>query len=246
MYSKLIYFYSIELIFRLTYVFISFLLCVLIASINIYYLIFFEIYPFVMYELKKFIVTNVMDLFDVLWLLVISKSLFFIFPYWVFQLAKFSSSSWYSYQIEFFFKLFYFSFLIVLITLFFIHFGLLPFVLSVLTKWEINNTNLFDIFVEFRVISYIKWVLTFRYFSGTLIFFALLLILHLWFLMKINQIYFLIKYYRKPCMFGVLCMLFFLIPPDNFLQIFCIGLLFLTFEAVFLFVCYKLCNRKVF
>nr|YP_009490458.1 SecY [Gracilaria textorii]AWH62611.1 SecY [Gracilaria textorii] len=245
MYSKLIYFYSLELIFRLIYVFISFLLCLFVASINIYYLILFEVYPFVIYELKKFIVTNVMDLFDVLWLLVISKSFFFVFPYWIFQLFKFNSSSWYLYQIRFFRRSFYFSFLIILIYLFFVHFGLLPFVLSALTKWEINNTNLFDIFVEFRVISYIKWVLTFRYFLGTLNFFALLLALHLWFLVKLNRIYFFIKYYRKPFIFGILFMLFLLIPSDNFLQIFCVGFVFLTFELVFLFVCYKLCNIKV-
>nr|YP_010199707.1 Sec-independent protein translocase component TatC [Gracilaria flabelliformis]UAD89665.1 Sec-independent protein translocase component TatC [Gracilaria flabelliformis] len=245
MYSKLIYFYSLELIFRLIYVFISFLLCIFIASINIYYLILFEVYPFVIYELKKFIVTNVMDLFDVLWLLVISKSFFFVFPYWIFQLSKFSSSSWYLYQIKFFDRSFYFSFLIILVYLFFVHFGLLPLVLFVLTKWEINNTNLFNIFVEFRVISYIKWVLTFRYFLGSLSFLILLLIWHLWFLIKIDRIYFLIKYYRKPFMFGILCMLFLLIPPDNFLQIFCVGFVFLIFELVFLFVCYKLCNIKV-
>nr|YP_010199757.1 Sec-independent protein translocase component TatC [Gracilaria multipartita]UAD89715.1 Sec-independent protein translocase component TatC [Gracilaria multipartita] len=245
MYSKLIYFYSLELIFRLLYVFISFFLCIFIASINIYYLIFFEVYPFVIYELKKFIVTNVMDLFDVLWLLVISKSFFFVFPYWIFQLSKFSCSSWYFYQIKFFNRSFYFTFLIVLIYMFFVHFGLLPFVLSVLTKWDINNTNLFSIFVEFRIISYIKWILTFRYFLGSLGFFTFLLAFHFWSLIKLNQIYFLVKYYRKPFMFGILCMLFLLIPPDNFLQIFCIWFVFFTFELVFLFVCYKLCNIKV-
>nr|YP_009511812.1 Sec-independent protein translocase component TatC [Gracilaria ferox]AXI97689.1 Sec-independent protein translocase component TatC [Gracilaria ferox]UAD89640.1 Sec-independent protein translocase component TatC [Gracilaria ferox] len=245
MYSKLIYFYSLELFFRLIYVFISFLLCVFIASMNIYYLVFFEVYPFIVYELKKFIVTNVMDLFDVLWLLVISKSFFFVFPYWIFQLFKFNSPSWYLYQIRFFYKSFYFSFWMVLIYLFFVHFSLLPFILSMLTKWEIDNTNLFDIFVEFRIISYIRWVLAFRYFIGTFSFFILLLILHLWFLIKTKRIYFLIKYYRKLFIFGILCMLFLLIPPDNFLQIFCIGSIFLTFELVFLFICYKLCNIKV-
>nr|YP_010199507.1 Sec-independent protein translocase component TatC [Gracilaria baiana]UAD89365.1 Sec-independent protein translocase component TatC [Gracilaria baiana] len=245
MFSKLIYFYSLELVFRLLYVFISFLLCAFVASMNVYYLIFFEIYPFVLPELKKFIVTNVMDLFEVLWLLVISKAFFFVFPYWIFQLFKFSSSGWYMYQIRFFGKSFYFSFLMILIYLFLIHFGLLPFVLSILTKWDINNANLFDIFIEFRIISYIQWVLAFRYVLGSLSFLTLLLILHSWFLIKINRIYFLIKYYRKLFIFGVLCMLFLLIPPDNVLQIFCIGSVFLIFELIFLFVCYKLCNIKI-
>nr|YP_010199682.1 Sec-independent protein translocase component TatC [Gracilaria domingensis]UAD89590.1 Sec-independent protein translocase component TatC [Gracilaria domingensis] len=245
MFSKLIYFYSLELILRLIYVFISFLLCVFAASMNVYYLIFFEIYPFVLPELKKFIVTNVMDLFEVLWILVISKAFFFVFPYWIFQLSEFSSSSWYSYQIRFFKKSFHFSFLMILVYLFLIHFGLLPFVLSILTKWDINKTNLFDIFIELRVTSYVQWVLAFRYVLGSLGFFTLLLILHSWLLIKISKIYVLIKYYRKLFIFGILCILFLLIPSDNFLQIFCIVAVFLIFELIFLFVCYKLCNIKI-
>nr|YP_009511837.1 Sec-independent protein translocase component TatC [Gracilaria gracilis]AXI97714.1 Sec-independent protein translocase component TatC [Gracilaria gracilis] len=243
---KLIYFYSIELVFRLLYIFISFFLCAFVASLNLYYLILFEVYPFVMYELKKFIVTNVMDLFNVLWLLIISKSLLFVFPYWIFQLYKFSSSSWYLYQLRFFKKSFYFSFFVSLICLSLAHFGLLPFTLYILTRWEINNINLFSIFVEFRIINYVKWVLTFRYFISSFFFFTFLFIFHLWFLMAMNRIYFLIKYYRKSLLFGILCIIFLLIPPDNFLQIFFIGLTFFIFEFVFLFVCYKLCKTEFF
>nr|YP_011017011.1 twin arginine protein translocation system - TatC protein [Gracilaria hainanensis]WQB61689.1 twin arginine protein translocation system - TatC protein [Gracilaria hainanensis] len=246
MYFRLIYFYSLELVFRLIYIFISFFLCIVAASLNVYYLIFFEVYPFVKYELKKFIVTNVMDLFNVLWLLVIFKSFFFVFPYWIFQLYKFSSSGWYVYQFKFFNRSFYLSFFTALICLIFLHFVLLPFTLFILTKWEMSSTNLFNIFVEFRIISYMKWILTFRYFIGSFSFLVFLFILHLWFLVKTSQIYFLIKYFRKLFMFGILCVLFLLMPPDNFLQIFCIGFIFLIFELVFLFVCYKLCNVNFF
>nr|YP_009019514.1 SecY [Gracilaria salicornia]AHG53101.1 SecY [Gracilaria salicornia]AMR57151.1 SecY [Gracilaria salicornia]UAD89790.1 Sec-independent protein translocase component TatC [Gracilaria salicornia] len=246
MFLKLIYFYSFELIFRLIYIVISFFLCVFISSLNIYYLIFFETYPFVMYELKKFIVTNVMDLFDILWLLVLSKSSFFVFPYWIFQMYKFSSSSWYLYQFKFFSWSFCFSFTIILLFLVFIHFGLLPLILVILTKWEANNSTLFAILVEFRILNYIKWVLTFRYFSGSIGFFGLLVVVQFWFLIKTNQIYFLVKNYRKPFIFGLLCILFLLMPPDNLLQIFCVGFIFLVFESVFLFICYKLCNLNFF
>lgn len=65
MFQKLAFIYSLELLFRLFYVSLSFLFCIAIASLNIYYLIFFETYPFVKFETKKFILTNVMDLFDV-------------------------------------------------------------------------------------------------------------------------------------------------------------------------------------
>nr|YP_010199857.1 Sec-independent protein translocase component TatC [Crassiphycus usneoides]UAD89865.1 Sec-independent protein translocase component TatC [Crassiphycus usneoides] len=245
MYHKLIYFYSLELFFRLLYIFISFFLCVILASLNTYYLILFEVYPFILYELKKFIVTNIMDLFDVIWFMIISKSFFFVFPYWTFQLYKFSSSSWYKYQLKFFKKSYYFSFLLTFFSLGFLHFSLLPLILYFLTKWEIKKGDLFSVFVEFRIISYIKWVLTFRYFVGSLIFVIFLLTLHLWFLIKINRIYFLIKYYRKSFIFGILCILFLVTPPDSFLQVFFLILIFLIFETVFLFVCYKLCNIKI-
>nr|YP_009511787.1 Sec-independent protein translocase component TatC [Gracilaria caudata]AXI97664.1 Sec-independent protein translocase component TatC [Gracilaria caudata] len=244
MYHKLIYFYSVEFFFRLFYIFVSFFLCIIVASLNTYYLILFEVYPFVTYELKKFIVTNIMDLFDMIWYLVISQSFFFVFPYWIFQLYKFSSSSWYLYQLKFFKKSFYFSFSLTFLSLSLIHFGLLPFILYFLTKWEVKNDDLFSIFVEFRVISYINWVLTFRYFLGSLIFLIFLVILHLWFLMKINYIYFLIKHYRKSFIFGILCILFLVTPPDGFLQGFFLILIFLIFETVFLFVCYKLCSIR--
>nr|YP_009365205.1 SecY [Gracilaria changii]ARJ60487.1 SecY [Gracilaria changii]ART65156.1 secY [Gracilaria changii] len=241
MYHKLIYFYSLEFIFRLIYIFISFFLCILIASLNTYYLIFFEVYPFVIYKLKKFIVTNVTDLFDVIWFLIISKSFFFVFPYWIFQLYKFNSSSWYKYQLKFFKKSFYFSFFFGFVIISFVHFYLLPFILYFLTKWEMQNNDLFDIFIEFRIINYIKWVVTFRCIIGSLSFIFFLLGLHFWFLVKKHQVYFLVKYYRKSFIFITLCIFCLVIPPDSFFQV-----LFLTviiFELVFLFVCFKLCKK---
>nr|UAD89490.1 Sec-independent protein translocase component TatC [Gracilaria changii] len=240
---KLIYFYSLEFIFRLIYIFVSFSLCVIIASLNIYYLILFEVYPFTAYKLKKFIVTNIMDLFDVIWFLIISKSFFFVFPYWIFQLYKFNSSGWYIYQLKFFRKSFFFSFCIVFVIISFVHFYLLPFILHFLTKWEVKNDALFDIFIEFRIINYIKWVLAFRYIIGSLSFIVFLLSLHFWFLIKKHQVYFLVKYYRKSFIFITLCILFLVIPPDSFFQVLFLILVFAIFEIVFLFVCFKLCNK---
>lgn len=91
--TRLIYFYSIEFGFRLFYIFLSFCFCLLISSFNIYNILFFETYPFLKFASRKFIVTNVMDLFDVLCLLFFSKAVFFVFPYTMFQLYKFNSSS---------------------------------------------------------------------------------------------------------------------------------------------------------
>nr|YP_009490433.1 SecY [Gracilaria tenuistipitata]ARU07664.1 SecY [Gracilaria tenuistipitata]AWH62562.1 SecY [Gracilaria tenuistipitata]AWH62587.1 SecY [Gracilaria tenuistipitata var. liui]AXI97764.1 Sec-independent protein translocase component TatC [Gracilaria tenuistipitata] len=242
--QKLIYLYSLEIFFRLFYVCLSFFFCMIIASLNIYYLIFFEVYPFVIFEIKKFIVTNVMDLFNIVWFLIISKSFFFIFPYWVFHIYKFCSTSWYKYQLKFLKKSFNIAFLFSLFCSNFFYFFLLPSILYLLTKWEIQNTNLFGIFIEFRIISYVKWVLTFRYLIGSFSFFICLILLHIWTLLTIDHIYFFIKHYRKVLLFILLCILFLLIPPDGFLQVFLIGFVFFLFEIVFLFICYKFCSIK--
>lgn len=134
MHSRLIYFYSLEFGFRLFYVFLSFCFCLLINSFNIYNILFFETYPFLKFTSRKFIVTNVMDLFDVICLLFFSKAFFFIFPYVIFQLYKFNSSSWYTYQCIFFKKCIKFAFISSLLILIFIQISLLPFLLQFLTR----------------------------------------------------------------------------------------------------------------
>nr|UAD89890.1 Sec-independent protein translocase component TatC [Gracilariopsis chorda] len=242
MHSRLIYFYSLEFGFRLFYVFLSFCFCLLINSFNIYNILFFETYPFLKFTSRKFIVTNVMDLFDVICLLLFSKAFFFIFPYVIFQLYKFNSSSWYTYQCIFFKKCIKFAFISSLLILIFIQISLLPFLLQFLTRWEIHTDSIINIFVEFRLLSYIKWVLTFRYFISSLSFFIFLLFFQLWLLISIEWVYFLIKYYRKVFIFITLFILFLLMPPDGFLQIFLTFLVCTIFEIVFLFVCYKLSN----
>nr|YP_009511913.1 Sec-independent protein translocase component TatC [Gracilariopsis mclachlanii]AXI97840.1 Sec-independent protein translocase component TatC [Gracilariopsis mclachlanii] len=244
MYTRLIYFYSVELGFRLFYIFLSFCFCLLISSFNIYNILFFETYPFLKLASRKFIVTNVMDLFDVLCLLFFSKAILFSFPYAMFQLYKFSSSSWYVYQCFFFRRCMKFAFVTSLIVLIFIQLILLPLLLQFLTLWEIREDSLINIFVEFRLLSYVKWVLTFRYLISSLSFFIFLLLSQIWLLMDIKRVYFLIKCYRKMFIFITLFVLFLLIPPDGFLQIFLILLICIIFEAVFLFVCYKLSNTN--
>nr|YP_009490383.1 SecY [Gracilaria edulis]AWH62512.1 SecY [Gracilaria edulis] len=246
MYSRLIYFYSLELLFRLTYIFISFVFCLSIASLNSHSLLFFEFYPFIRLGQKKFIVINVMDLFNTLWLLIIFKSLFFIFPYWLFHLYKFNSSSWYKYQLKFFKRLLLWFTSLYFIYFFLFYFFILPCVLFLLTKLNVGHNSLFEVFMEFRILSYVKWVLTFQYFISSLNLIFFIVILNFYFFFKLNSIYFIIKYCRKFFICVILFILFLLIPPDGFIQGCLVGFIFLIFEAVFLFVCYKWCYKNKF
>nr|YP_010199832.1 Sec-independent protein translocase component TatC [Hydropuntia urvillei]UAD89840.1 Sec-independent protein translocase component TatC [Hydropuntia urvillei] len=245
MISKLIYFYSFELLFRLIYICISFFLCIGIASFNSYYLILFEVYPFIKLGLKKFIITNVMDLFNTLWLLIISKSLIFVLPYWLSHLYRFNSSGWYFYQLEFFKQSLLFSLLFSLTCLVMFNLSFLPVILSLLTAWNYEENNSFNILVEFRILSYIRWVLIFQYLVSYVILIFFLLIWQFQLFMKPSSFYFWIKSYRKFFLFGFICILFVLIPPDGLMQGLIMGLSFLILEIVFLFVCYKLCAKKV-
>nr|YP_009511862.1 Sec-independent protein translocase component TatC [Hydropuntia rangiferina]AXI97739.1 Sec-independent protein translocase component TatC [Hydropuntia rangiferina]UAD89765.1 Sec-independent protein translocase component TatC [Hydropuntia rangiferina] len=246
MYSRLIYFYSLELLFRLIYIFVSFIFCLSVASLNSHYLLFFEFYPFVQLGQRKFIATNVMDLFNTLWLLIIFKSLFFVFPYWLFHLYKFNSSSWYFYQLKFFKQFFLLFICFFFVSFLIFYFIFLPCILFLFTKLDVGHINLFEIFMEFRILSYVKWVLTFQYFISTFNLILFLVIFHFYFFVKLNSIYFVIKYYRKFFIFIILFILFLLMPSDGFMQGFLVGFIFLIFEAVFLFVCYKLCYKNKF
>nr|YP_009511938.1 Sec-independent protein translocase component TatC [Melanthalia intermedia]AXI97865.1 Sec-independent protein translocase component TatC [Melanthalia intermedia] len=225
---------------------VSFFSCLIVSNIFIDTLLFFETYPFLTFTTRKFIANNVMDLFDTVWLLTISQSFTFIFPYWIYQLYKFNCSSWYKYQLEFFKKSIFISLLSTLVILFITHLIFVPWILQFLAQWEIITSPLLKILIELRVLNYIRWVLAFRYISSSLWFLIFVVLIHLWFLLNTVFVYFLIRTYRKIFVFGILAFLFLLIPPDGLLQFFLVVSIFTLFEVIFFIVCYKINNNFLY
>nr|AHX02561.1 SecY [Sebdenia flabellata] len=243
--NLLISFYSIEILIRLMYVFFSLILCLFIIVYNIHTLLLFETYPFLNLSNKKFIITHVTDLFDTTWTL-ISLSFLCILPIFCYQLFNFFKASWYNYQLRFSRKLFLLVSITMTVVSILSYFFLIPTILKFLTQWDKLNqiNNFLFIETEFILLHYIFWVLSFQYniMNITIIFSVLLSQIWLWY--KLENIYWLMKFYRKQLTFLTLCILFILSPTDVFLQFVIISFTYLFYEIIFLVICYKLTNSN--
>lgn len=244
--SSLIFCYSKELIFRFSYVFLSFFLCILVSVLNIESILFFETYPFLKFSYKKFIVTNTTDLFNIIWTLVVSKSLISVYPFIFYQIYLFSKSSWYNYQIYLFKKLILFSFCFYCVSLFICYIIILPHIIDFLIQWELKDKYaILSIEVEFRILNYIYWILSFSYFFSLINYYFSIFIVKLLFLMSIWNLFNFIKVYRKQISFFSIFFLFLSSPSDYLLQFFIILLILLFYEVFFFFLCYKIKNSDI-
>nr|YP_010881025.1 Sec-independent protein translocase component TatC [Grateloupia cornea]WIA66143.1 Sec-independent protein translocase component TatC [Grateloupia cornea] len=240
----MIYFYSAEIIFRLIYIFISFISCGIISIYNINWLLFVLTYPLLKPFTKKFITTHVTDLFDVVWILTNSISFLFVLPLVFYQLLNFFKSSWYTYQINTLKTIHYYACIVLSAITTSCYTIFLPTTLNFLIYWEkIEQTDsLLMINAEFRILDFVYWALNFQYSFAFLVFSYLVIASSLWILIKPTKVYFLIKSYRKQFSFCSLTLLFFLSPPDVFLQFFLVLFVIVLYEIVFFFVCYKISN----
>nr|YP_010937578.1 protein translocase subunit SecY [Grateloupia asiatica]WKW95608.1 protein translocase subunit SecY [Grateloupia asiatica] len=234
------------MLFRLTYVFISFILCGIISIYNINWLLLILTYPFLKLFTKKFITTHVTDLFDVVWILTNSFSFSFILPLTFYHLLNFFKSSWQTYQINILKTTYYHACIVLSVITILCYTIFLPTTLNFLIYWEkIEQTNsLLMIDTEFRILNFVYWALNFHYSFAFLTFLYLVITFLFWTLTKPTRIYFLIKLYRKQFSFCSLILLFFLSPPDVFLQFFLVLFVIIFYEIVFFFVCYKLSNSN--
>lgn len=85
----------------------------------------------------------------------------------------------------------------------------------------------------------------FRYCFGILIYLCTLLILQSVFLFHITKFYNIMKIYRRQICFLNITFLFLLLPPDVFLQFFTIFTIFIFYEIIFFFICYKISNNNL-
>lgn len=238
-----IYFYIIEFFYRFFYIFVSFCCCCSILYLNIQILFLIETYPFLQFSEKKFIATHVTDLFDCIWLLLISTSFLSIFPLFIFHLIQFFKTSWYKSQFYLAKWLLIFPTVIYWVFLFLCYLNIFPLVLSFLEQWEIKKlSSILSIEVEFRILSYLTWILSIRYFMSFFNFILFVSLINFILLFDSKDLYRNIKRYRKQFSFSTILTLFFFIPPDIYLQFFVIFITFIFYEIIFFFLCYKICN----
>nr|YP_009114059.1 preprotein translocase subunit SecY [Ahnfeltia plicata]AHB62122.1 preprotein translocase subunit SecY [Ahnfeltia plicata]UAT97984.1 preprotein translocase subunit SecY [Ahnfeltia plicata] len=232
--------YIAELFFRTLYVFISFIFCTIILFYHVDLILLLETYPFLKFSHKKFIATQVTDLFDTACVLCVWFSFTAVFPLVYYQTYLFLCASWYKYQVIFFKELclcVWFSFL-ASISIF--HINLLPRVLEFFSHWEMRGNHLFlQVEVESRISLYVYWILSFQCFFGYLIYTLLFLFVNLFYLVDITSFYKLLQTYRKQGIFMTIVLIFFLAPPEPSLQLFLVLIVILLYELLFLFSCLK-------
>ena len=240
-----IYFYTLELFYRFFYTFISFILCCVILYPNIQTLLLVETYPFLKLSEKKFIATHVTDLFECIWLLIISTSLLTTFPLFFFHLIQFSRTSWYDYQLYLAKQLLIFPIIIYLLFLFLCYLSLFPLILTFLEQWELKKVaSILSIKVEFRILSYLNWILITRYLSGFFTFLFFTFLIKSIFLFNSKSFYNSIRIFRNQFSFTTILIFFFFTPPDIHLQFLIILFTFIFYELIFFLSCYKICNSK--
>ena len=199
-----------------------------------------ETYPFLQLSNKKFISTQTTDLIDAVWILTFSTSFLFVYPFFVYQIISFSKNSWYEYQIYFTTNLFCYSLVLYVISLLFLYYYFLPILLDFLSQWEIKQTtSILNIEIEFRILNYIQWILTFRYVFSFLFYVVTLFVCFFSFLLNSIIKYNLLKFHRKLFIFLNTLFFFLIIPSDFYLQFLVIFSSFTLYEIVFLFLCYK-------
>lgn len=240
------YVYCFEFFVRFLYILFSFFFCLLIIFYHNTIILLFEIYPAIKFSYNKFLVTQVTDLFETLWLLCFYFSYLVIFPLVNFHIYCFFSTSWYLYQKELLFDislLFWVAFLSFFLLS---HYNIIPYFLVFLFQWEKKDISLFSIIIENRIYAYINWVLIFNWFLSFVFSFLVIIVLFSFYFFKLDMLYNILKIYRKITIFLLIVIIFFLVPFDyEFLfQISIVLLIFLLYELLFFFSCIRVFQLK--
>ena len=237
--------YFIDFVFRLIYIFFSFLLCFILFFNHINTVFLFETFPLLfILSKKRFILTQITQLFNILWFYCNFLSFLFTFPLIIYYVNLFFNSSWYHYQITLYKLLTNLTFFIFVSFYFLTHITIIPNVLEFLLYWEIvDEYSLLKIEAEISLFFYIIWSLRFKFvlaFVLSNLFFLLLLTFSI---LKTLQLYILIQKFKKILIFIVLCFLFFLIPPDFWIQLILTLISYILIEFLFLLICINFYNK---
>nr|AYR06683.1 preprotein translocase subunit SecY [Rhodogorgon sp.] len=232
--------YTEELLMRIIYILISYVICLLIFFKYINFIFLFEVYPFIVISYKKFISTQVTDLLNTVWLLIFFMSSIFTFPLTSYHISFFLLPSWYSYQFELFEKLIYGTYFFSFFFFFLFHFKILPEILSFLSYWEMKDSgSLLKIEIEARILLYVKWILNISFiFSYTISTLGFLLLSSIY-LIKTSNFYYFLQTKKKVMIFFTVFIMFIFLPPDFFSQITLIFFIIFFYEVLFIIVCIR-------
>jgi hypothetical protein len=224
------------------YVLFSFLSCWIIFFYNREIIFLFEVMPVVSTLIqKRFIATQLTQIFNTTWFLCTLLSFMFNFPLFIYNINLFFIPSWYTYQIRF-----YRILLTIFITIFFLIYYfcqlvVLPHIIFFFLYWEIlNEYSLLKIEAEISLFFYIKWIFILKFFISFFISVFFHFSIFLFYILNNKNLYFLLQHQKKKLLFSLTCITFLIVPPDFLLQLLIVLLLFLLIECFLFFVCIKL------
>nr|WOA02302.1 Sec-independent protein translocase component TatC [Gloiopeltis furcata] len=235
--------YIKEIYYRCLYVFVSFSFSVCVSFWYTQSLFLLQTYPLLKLSDGRFIATQVTELVDTTWVLVLATALNITFPVFLYQIIQFSKSGWYSYQLYFVQKLFAFSIFFHWLFLYFCYAYLFPGILAFLSQWEISQPgSTLNVSVEFKIMSYINWILAVWYCLSTSVGLLGTCMLHIIFLSQPQNVYKVFKLFKKQILFVTLVLFLSTSFSSLIFQVYCIFLIFVSYELIFFFSCYRSCN----
>nr|WCH57795.1 Sec-independent protein translocase component TatC [Hypnea spinella] len=222
-------------------------LCGYLISQHLSLIIFIESFFFIKLGFNQVVLINITDLFDLIWYICLKNSLFFSIVYFCHSTTCFFKPSWYFYQEFYRIKLFQNLLSVSVLALLVFYSFVLPSVLKFLTNWDINYFgDLLYIKFQLSLLHYIIWALCIKF---CFIFIALFLywfFIQFYFLVELKVFYTVLKSYKKLVFYVILCFLYFLSPPDVFLQIFILIINTILIEMFYFYICFFIQNIKIY
>ena len=237
--------YFKDVLNRITYIFLSYLCCIAVLLNHINTVFLFEALPFLFtLSNKRFIFTQTIELFNLVWFCCIFLSSIFIFPLVSYHINLFFISSWHNYQSSLYNKLIHFYFTLFILFYFIIHFNLISNLIVFLFHWEtIDKSSLLKIEAEISLFYYIIWSTNLKFALALSLAFGSLVLLIVFSFLDTISLYKVVYNYKKIIVFILLCFIFLFIPPDFLIQIFITIINYLAIEFLFLLVCIRLSHN---
>nr|YP_010338869.1 SecY-independent transporter protein [Bangia atropurpurea]UNJ18836.1 SecY-independent transporter protein [Bangia atropurpurea] len=234
-----------ELKFRIGYLLFSFFFTTFIILSYNESIFFLETYIFTNFGNKKFIATHVTELFFTS--MYASGNLAFIanFPYTYYHCKKFLASSWYSSQMWIFSRLLIPAFTLFVLCIFICYIFILPSALLFFNTWEITVIYALKLQLETRIEIYTNWTLQTAVFLSNIVLVSCIKLVHSYLLDNLVTLHVYVRSYKKY--FFILLYLFtsITVPPEGFLQIIFIILIFSFVEVLFFITCIFFAKNNV-
>ena len=237
--------YFKELKLRISYLLFSYFLSLLIMLKYNESIFFLETYAFIYFNKKRFIATHITEVFFTSIYAGISLSCAISFPYAYYHCKNFLTAGWYKSQVWFFSMLIVPSSILFFVCMFVCYFLMLPSFFYFLDNWKVTLDYALEIQLEARIEIYTYWTLQTSYFLSniTSIFFTKLL--HSYLLDNMITLHIQARKFKKYFLVCLCLLASFVIPPENFLQVFFVIVLALFVEILFLITCIFFAKNNV-